>query len=288
MTANFYTSSHSNYWLLDEHELELTKHELGTNDIGEKDFIVLQIFLAEMAHNLGKRMQLKQRVIATSIVYMRRFFSKNSYRACHPLLMVPTALYLANKVEECGNNNLKTIIAHMSKMALEDYQYLYGDQKVETVEPKHIVECEFYLLEEIDCYMVVFHAYRSLEALIPEASRIPPTGNNPGTVDQSLPKDIREMYQTAWYILNDSYKTDVCLLYTPSNIAIAALYLACTIKDREKKPEVRQWFAELNLDMEEIVRIVRRVLRLYDVWESYCEAVVVESLSKFPQPSTQP
>ncbi|KNC77525.1 cyclin domain-containing protein [Sphaeroforma arctica JP610] len=149
MTANFYTSSHSNYWLLDEHELELTKHELGTNDITEKDLVVMQIFLADMALNLGKRMQMKQRVIATAIVYMRRFFAKNSYQACHPLLMVPTVLYLANKVEECGNTNLKTVIGHMVKMALEDYQYLYGDQRVVTVEPKHIVECEFYLLEGV-------------------------------------------------------------------------------------------------------------------------------------------
>ncbi|KNC69549.1 hypothetical protein SARC_17939 [Sphaeroforma arctica JP610] len=122
----------------------------------------------------------------------------------------------------------------------------------------------------MDCYIVIFHPYRSLESIIPEGSRIPPTSNNgatgtnstsgnAGAVDQSLPKDIRELYQTAWYILNDSYKTDVCLLYAPHSIAVSALYLACTIKDREKKPEVRQWFAELNLDMEEVKSVCVRL-----------------------------
>lgn len=54
------------------------------------------------------------------------------------------------------------------------------------------------------------------------------------------------------YVVNDSYRTDLCLLYPPYLIAIAALYVASVLKDRDKKPDVKQWFAELTVDMNDV------------------------------------
>jgi cyclin C len=36
--------------------------------------------------------------------------------------------------------------------------------------------------------------------------------------------------EIAWEIVNDSYRTDLCLLHPPYHIAIAALYIACVLK----------------------------------------------------------
>lgn len=49
---------------------------------------------------LGKRLGLRQRPIATSIVYFRRFFLKNAYCECDPYLVLATCCYVAAKLEE--------------------------------------------------------------------------------------------------------------------------------------------------------------------------------------------
>lgn len=66
----------------------------------------------------------------------------------------------------------------------------------------HILECEFYLLEHLDCCLIVYQPYRPLLTLIQDV----------GPDDQLL--------TLAWRIINDSLRTDVCLLYPPYQIAI--------------------------------------------------------------------
>lgn len=66
----------------------------------------------------------------------------------------------------------------------------------------HISECEFYLLEHLDCCLIVYQPYRPLLILIQDV----------GPDEQLL--------TLAWRIINDSLRTDVCLLYPPHQIAI--------------------------------------------------------------------
>jgi len=70
----------------------------------------------------------------------------------------------------------------------------------------HILECEFYLLEHLDCCLIVYQPYRPLLTLIQDV----------GPDDQLL--------TLAWRIINDSLRTDVCLLYPPYQIAIGNHY----------------------------------------------------------------
>ena len=46
-------------------------------------------------------MGLRQQALATSQVYIRRFYSKIEIRRTNPYLLLTTALYLACKMEEC-------------------------------------------------------------------------------------------------------------------------------------------------------------------------------------------
>ena len=57
------------------------------------------------------------------------------------------------------------------------------------------------------------------------------------------------LLQVSWRIVNDSYRTDVCLLYPPSLIALACLQMACVL---QKKEVSKQWFTELNVDIEKV------------------------------------
>lgn len=55
---------------------------------------------ATVISKLGKKLGLRQRVIATATVFFRRFYLKNSYCDTDPFLLVATCCYVAAKAEE--------------------------------------------------------------------------------------------------------------------------------------------------------------------------------------------
>lgn len=46
-------------------------------------------------------------------------------------------------------------------------------------------------------------------------------------------------------LVNDSYRTDLILMYPPFMIALACIYIASVLKERD----TRSWFEELRVDM---------------------------------------
>lgn len=51
-------------------------------------------------NRLGKRLVLRQQVLATAQIYIKRFYTKVEIRRTNPYLVVATAVYLACKMEE--------------------------------------------------------------------------------------------------------------------------------------------------------------------------------------------
>jgi len=60
------------------------------------------LFPILVIQQLGEQLKVKQQVIATAIVYFKRFYVRNSLKCIDPLLMAPTCVFLASKVEEFG------------------------------------------------------------------------------------------------------------------------------------------------------------------------------------------
>ena len=130
-----------------------------------------------------------------------------------------------------------------------------------------VLECEFYLLEMMDCCLIVYHPYRPLTQYVSDLAM----------EDSILP--------IAWRIVNDSLRTDVCLLYPPYLIALAAIHMACVIQQKDTK----QWFAELSVDMDKIVQITQEILNLYEVWKTFDEKNGIRQvLNKAPKPKVRP
>lgn len=50
---------------------------------------------------LGRKISLRQRVIATAIVFFKRFYLKNAYSETDPFLVIAACCYVATKAEEC-------------------------------------------------------------------------------------------------------------------------------------------------------------------------------------------
>jgi len=127
----------------------------------------------------------------------------------------------------------------------------------------HILECEFFLLEIMDCCLIVFHPYRPLTKYITDMGQ------------------ESEILESAWRIVNDSLRCNVCLLYPPYLIALAAIYMACVFQ----KKDCSQWFSELNVNLEKILEVTKDILALYELWKSFEEKKEVPRLiSKMPKP----
>jgi len=108
-----------------------------------------------------------------------------------------------------------------------------------------LAEMEFYLVDELECDLTIFHPYRTLLTLckkeISDSASL--FGSEEGEADEAgvgIGAEDGPRYwgtgegqlemsdgalQTAWFILNDTYRSELCLLYPPHIIAIAALYL---------------------------------------------------------------
>lgn len=85
-------------------------------------FLVIQI--------LGEQLKLRQQVIATATVYFKRFYARNSLKCIDPLLLAPTCVFLASKVEEFGvisNSRLITTCQTVGKFhhIITGLLYLY-------------------------------------------------------------------------------------------------------------------------------------------------------------------
>lgn len=73
-------------------------------------------------------------------------------------------------------------------------------------------ECEFFLISELNSQLIVHQPYRTLS---------------------SLQGDLRisnEDYALAWSVINDSYMTDLPLLYPPHIVALTATLLALVLR----------------------------------------------------------
>lgn len=239
----------------------------------EDEYTKLMIFFCNFIHAIGMDSQQPQKtrmqVIATACVYFRRFYARRSLKDIDPFLLAPTCLFLASKVEEHGMMSHSKLI-QATNNALKKWPFL---QQELMFRAQHIQEAEFFLLEIMDCCLIVYHPYRPLNLLLAEM-------NTPEH------KDLEALSATAWKICNDCTRTDLSLMYPPHQIAIACLLIASIWTKRDK--ELVNWFAELATDFEKVLEIQKIILNLYSVWKTFDEKEQLQGLlNKMPKPQTQ-
>ncbi|KAJ7563754.1 hypothetical protein O6H91_03G124800 [Diphasiastrum complanatum] len=125
------------------------------------------------------------------------------------------------------------------------------DEKVFRYEIKDVLEMEMRLLEALDYYLVIYHPYRPLVQYFPTICRA---------------------------LVNDSYGTDLILMYPPYVIALACIYIGCILKEKD----ARTWFEELRVDMNVIKNIAMEILDFYDNYRQIPEERVHAAFIKLP------
>ncbi|KAI9563994.1 G1/S-specific cyclin C-like protein [Daphnia sinensis] len=263
MAGNFWQSSHCQQWLLDPSDL-VRERQVDFAVVTEEDYQKLFIFFSNFIQVLGEHLKLKQQVIATATVYFKRFYARNSLKCIDPLLLAPTCILLASKVEEFGVISNNRLITTCQSVVKSKFSYAYPQEF--PYRANHILECEFYLLENMDCCLVVYQPYRPLVQFVQDIGQ-------------------EDLLGLSWKIVNDSLRTDISLLYPPYQIALAAMQMACVVLQKDGK----NWFAEIAVDTDKIQEITRQILALYDLYKTYDEKKEIQGLlAKMPKPKSQP
>ncbi|XP_031099344.1 cyclin-C1-2-like isoform X1 [Ipomoea triloba] len=276
MAANFWTSSHYKQ-LLDPEEVNVVHPLDKERGITLEDCKLIKLHMSNYIARLAQTVTLRQRVVATAISYMRRVYVRKSMTEYDPRLVAPACLYLASKAEECTVQarllvfyirklckqlNILTPNLHLFSLSTP-YMLLTchnispdSDDKYR-YEIKDILEMEMKVLEALNYYLVVFHPYRCLSQLLQDA------GMNDAT-------------HLTWGIVNDTYKMDLILVHPPHLIALACIYIASVLKDKE----ITSWFEELRADMNVVKNIAMEILDFYDSHKMITDERVNAAMSK--------
>ncbi|KAF9475275.1 cyclin-like protein [Pholiota conissans] len=324
MAADFWASSHYKRWIVDRATLHQARYE-DLQFVEDPEYLdYLAIYFANLITKLGKKLQFRQRIIATATVFFRRFYLKNSYSETDPFTVIAACCYLAAKAEE-SPVHIKVIVAESRSLFSQEH---YGAKAFSSDNGK-IAEMEFYLVDDLECDLVVFHPYRTLLALCRKEASADSSSTNAeeGETDDlgvGVGMDDGARYwgsgdgqleftpaalQTAWSIINDTYRSQLCLLHPPHLIAIAAIYLTfilhpptrseqsqssedSEISDtRQPRRSSRQanhatqatspkkhhdpltFLADLNVSLPVIALIAQEIIAMYTLWDRYKEDV---------------
>ncbi len=216
MSANYWASSQRNKWQVTRkiiHDARMSieaieKKEFGVNIALQecKYDLNMRIYLHQMIIKLGRRLNLRQLIMSSAEIYMTRFLLKASIKEVNIYLLVATCIYVACKIEECPQH-IRTILSEARRCWPE---FIPNDLT-------KLAELEFYLIDELDCYLIVYHPYNSLTQIV----NILQETHNTSLRVEITPDEL----QAAWSIVNDSYILDLHMMFPPHIIAVAALYL---------------------------------------------------------------
>ena len=139
--------------------------------------------------------------------------------------------YLAAKAEE-HTLPAKIVVGQMISIYQADHKYPY------TI--AHIYDYEFKMIAALEFDLIIYHPYRPM-------------------VQYCSDGNLADLLTSAWPILNDSYRTDACLRFPPYLIAIACIYIAGTLQDRD----MSNWLKKINIDLQELGDVTQYLSSLY-------------------------
>lgn len=170
----------------------------------------MRIYLHTLVVRLGRRLNVRQIALASAEVYLFRFLTRVLLKEVNAYLLVTTCLYVACKIEECPQH-LRLIVLEARNLWPE---YIPHDVT-------KLAEFEFYLIEEMELYLILHHPYKLLLQIRDFLNE------NVSHIHFTLSDDE---LQHLWSLINDSYITDLHLLFPPHVIAMAAIYITVVLK----------------------------------------------------------
>ncbi|EGT44647.1 hypothetical protein CAEBREN_14857 [Caenorhabditis brenneri] len=286
MAQNFWKSSHAQQWMFDKTEIWKQRGE-DMKVYSEEEYNRLNIFWAnfitavatECAHsqaNVG--VKLRQQVIATAIVYFKRFYLRQSFRDMCPFLVASTALFLACKVEEHTSLSVSSFLKNTSLVLPKRWGVPF-----ETNSTKNgvVYDSEFILVEILDCCLVVHHPFRPMIEFLDDFRQFSLSASGTNTPV----KDTDAIEAQCQKVANDSLRCDVGLIFPPHIVALSSIIVAMELMGRGE--ELEGWLVEVDVDLEKVTDCVDQIYKMYNLWKSFDEKEEVKKLmAKLPKPNS--
>ncbi|GAO47695.1 hypothetical protein G7K_1894-t1 [Saitoella complicata NRRL Y-17804] len=199
--------------------------------------------------NVASLLKLPQVTVSTACVFLHRFYMRHSLKTNHYYEIGATALFVAMKVEE-SHRKLKDFIICIVRVA----------QKNDQAEVDEYTK-EFWKWQD----QIMLHETRMLTALCFDLT-IP----HPYMLIMDLCKlfsGSKELSQSAWVFINDSFRTTLSLRYRPNAIAAAAFYFAWRYTKAElmipREHGGKKWYELVDASIEEIRDACETMADLY-------------------------
>ncbi|KIK59897.1 hypothetical protein GYMLUDRAFT_168775 [Collybiopsis luxurians FD-317 M1] len=162
----------------------------------------------EFLFRLGTSLKLPSPALFTAATWFHRFYMRYSLQDFHRQDVAAACVFLATKTEECGRKLRDVAKVYHSKLAGIDPALIPSESKEVDQYQTAILITEEYLLQAICFDFTVESPHAELVELF-----------------VARPDD-RAVQDYAWTFAHDSYRTPLCILYSPRIIATACFVLA--------------------------------------------------------------
>lgn len=187
-------------WILTAEEYAALATFKGTS---EEEELSQRYQATGLVQSLGMRLKLPQTTIATAQVLLHRFYIRSSFRHFPAVDLAPALIFLAAKVEEHPRRLADVLAAHEGKLDEGRLQAL-----------------ERIILTTVCFDVAVSHPYRWVLRMV---RGIGGGGGGGGEGGGEVPD---ELVQAAWIVVNDSFRTPLCVRFEARPIAAAAIWYA--------------------------------------------------------------
>ncbi|KAH7889720.1 cyclin-like protein [Phlebopus sp. FC_14] len=175
----------------------------------------------EFLFRLGSSLGLPSSAMFTAATWFHRFFMRFSMEDYHRQQDVAAAcIFLATKTEECGRKLRDVARVCQSKITGADVSHIPGESVAIEQQQVAILLAEGVLLEAL-CFDFVTTSPHAILVDLFDAEQT--------TV---------RVQDCAWSIAHDSYRTPLCILFSPSVIAAACFVLAQRATDGPHSPSL--------------------------------------------------
>lgn len=151
-----------------------------------------------------------QTTIATAQVFCHRFYIRETFRTFPYQETAPALLFLAAKVEE-HPRKLKDVLQALNETSSDTTTSTTGatDSNNNTNLVERTLTLERIILQTLCFDLVVTHPYKYVFRLV-----------------KVLPHVADELVQSAWIVVNDSFRTSLSIRHPAKSIAAAAIVFA--------------------------------------------------------------
>mmetsp|Transcript_35507 Transcript_35507/g.104976 ORF Transcript_35507/g.104976 Transcript_35507/m.104976 type:complete len:368 (-) Transcript_35507:56-1159(-) len=233
-----------------------------------------------LIYKAGTALKIPPWGLATAALLCHRFFSIKSMKRNDRFVIATASLHLAAKIQEApksirdvvrecdrtrhaGNEQMQRLLSGEPAYADAELAYLNGAKE-------QILMAERALLYTLGFDLNIEYPHRFLLKFLADLDSMP----GGGKLDECLP-GTRELFQSAWNLMNDSFRTTLCLQFPEHKVAAAVIYMANEVNKRRYGKGIEQvivektgdtsatFFSYFGISPEEVKEISGQVLELY-------------------------